>query len=59
MTIDEAIEELQALYELRAPRGSRHEWEALQLGIEALKHIRYLQAMDAEFRGFQLPGETP
>jgi hypothetical protein len=33
-------------------------FDANQLGIEALKLIKYLQSMDAEYKGFKLPGET-
>lgn len=58
MTIDEAIKVLQEVH-----RSTEFEWradnvDALKLGIEALKEIKYLQRMDADFKDFMLPSES-
>ncbi|GAI80601.1 unnamed protein product [marine sediment metagenome] len=58
MTIDMAINELEA--EANSPRYNSNlpRRVAIKLGIEALKEIRYLQRMDADFKDYILPGET-
>ena len=58
MKIDEAIKINTEVAEMRGKRSTIEKREALWLGIEALKEIRTLQLMDAEWRDFKLAGET-
>lgn len=59
MTIDEAIEILEARQRNTPSMGYEDLRDANQLGIEALIVIRRLQSMDAEYKDCKLPGETP
>jgi len=59
MTINDAIDELQ-FYERNLPREVNDRYiYAIKLGIEALKHIKYLRGMPLYPFNTKLPGETP
>ena len=58
MTIDEAIKGIENVRVAFSPRGDRHDWEALQLGVEALKRIKELRIPPYIDVGDSLPGET-
>ncbi len=55
--IDEAITILELEVDILRAKGLTTRANAIQLGLEALKEIRRLQQMDAEWKGFRLPGE--
>ena len=58
MNIGEAIKELELINHDGFVITRYTEYDALKLGIEALKEIRYLQRMDADFKDYILPSET-
>ena len=58
MTINKAIRRLSDQIDLLTKDKDYPLESALKLGIEALKTVRRLQVMDAEYKDFKLPGET-
>ena len=58
MTIDEAIEELEAICLLRKRELVPSSLDAIQLGIEALKWVKAQKDMDIIGLYNRLPGET-
>ena len=58
MTIDEAIKYINVSASDAQKLDRDKQMRACELGIEALKEIRYLQRMDADFKDYILPGET-
>ena len=58
MTIDEAIEMLQEILNRGSMPNFKDDDCVLKLGIEALKHIKYLRSRSCEVNQFRLPGET-
>uniref|UniRef100_A0A6M3Y169 Uncharacterized protein n=1 Tax=viral metagenome TaxID=1070528 RepID=A0A6M3Y169_9ZZZZ len=58
MTIYEAIEILTKLQIDDLPLPRHREWEAVQLGIEALKRYKVIRANFGKLKDDQLEGET-
>ena len=58
MTLDEAIERNEDIQMEFLPIPSHRNWEAVQLGIEALKRLEEGRQKGYDFFGHLLPGET-
>ena len=58
MTLQEATERLQIMFDMREKRGYHSEQAALKLGIEALKGLQALRRGKGHSLAELLPGET-
>jgi len=58
MTIDEAIERNTNIQIEFLPLPRHRDWEAAQLGIEAMKRYKVIRANFGKLRQDRLPGET-
>jgi len=58
MTLEEAIEKLDGIFELGHEDWGNPEYDALKLGIEALKLIKRNRRYTPQPYNIKLPGET-
>ena len=58
MKIDEAVKRNENIQLEFLPLPRHRDWEALQLGLSALKRIEYLRSRGWEVTQELLPGET-
>jgi len=58
MTIDEAIKNSQHLLKTSSHEKSPDSWDAIKLGIEALKYVQRQKPYGYAYPRERLPGET-
>ncbi len=58
MTIDEAIKRNENMQIEFLPLPRHRDWQAIKLGIEALKRYKVIRANFGKLREDRLPGET-
>ena len=58
MTLDEAIERITKVQMEFLPLPRHRDWEAVQLGIEALKWLNGWRGVNSALANVRLPGQT-